>query len=273
MAAHEKYLGEQVFRPTGPGGLPLEIDADDDLICPETFQHIDPSSPFLASDRRLDLIRVERLSAIADFAIVPEDRLREAAIEYIGSRGSRGGVELNDLLGRWRKRADIRPTFSASYTDLRDIMELPSGWEDALRDALGLMRLNPADLLADDGIEILVFRYRVGAVPTLSSLHDGTWPLIPPTVLDGRPAAAFCPSPRGLATGHVVDLSGASDPPRREVVHPTVPLEARFLWRMGTIRKPLDFNSLATARALHILSIRKPSGRADYAADTDLDIL
>jgi hypothetical protein len=103
----------------------------------------------------------------------------------------------------------------------------------------------------------------------LRSLEARQRPLAAPAVLDGRFSVAFCPSPRDFACGHVVDLSGEVSKPRREVVHPTLHLQPRHLWRMGSIRTPANHGQLPMARALHLIALRELSGRADYAVATD----
>jgi hypothetical protein len=81
------------------------------------------------------------------------------------------------------------------------------------------------------------------------------------------------PAPRGGLTGHTLDLSGNSETPRREVLHPTLAFRAEHLWRAGAISAPFVASSLDTLRGLHLLWLREQTGRDDYAADTDGDLL
>lgn len=269
---HKDYMGKRVFR-ANSGRVPAGLEADDDLLCPETFQVLDGSSLFVNQDLGLDLIRLATVDRIARVARISASDLKSAAQAYLSNPGDRDLRQaLDDLLEGWAIRADNGPTFAAFYQDVEEVLKAGDGWEDVLRDALGLLHLSPADRTCP-GIDILVFRYLVKDVPKLRPLSDRQRPLAAPTVLDGGFSPAFCPSPRGSATGHVVDLRGGPPSPRREVVHPVIAWRARHLALAGTIRRPVDTAILRDARALHLLSIRDLSGRADYAADTDGDLL
>lgn len=274
--AHGAYLAERVFRQSStPGGLPLEVDPADDYSCPETFRYIDSESPFLVSDGRVHLIRLETLDFIARRAKVEIDRVRQLAEAVLSSKESEARDELDDVLARWAKDVEIRPVFTAFLEDVRDLFgarpeDDPPGWVDALRDRLGLCHHDPGE--AGGPIEVLVFRYPVASVPALKH-RRGLRPLVPPTVLDGNHSRAFCPAPRGGLTGHVVDLAGKTVRPHREVLHPTVAYGAEHVWRVGTIRKPVDFERLPDAREWHLRRVREISGRADYAETTDGDLL
>jgi len=105
----------------------------------------------------------------------------------------------------------------------------------------------------------------------ISGERSGRW--VPPTVLDGNLSDAFFPAPLGAETGHTLDLSNACDSPCREVLHPTFAFGAKHLWRIGSIRKSVNLSSLATLRGLHLIWLRKQTGVADYAADTDGGLL
>jgi hypothetical protein len=147
----------------------------------------------------------------------------------------------------------------------------PPGWADDLRDSLGLFHYDPGG--RNGALDILVFRFPVAAVPKLKGLGRDRKPLVPPTVLDNRPSSAFFPAPRASLTGHVIDLSGRSQSLRREVLHPSVAFEAKHLFRIGTVVRPVDPATLPVARGLHISMVRQASGRSDYAAGTDGDLL
>jgi hypothetical protein len=45
------------------------------------------------------------------------------------------------------------------------------------------------------------------------------------------------------------------------------------VWRIGTIAEAVDPTALETLRGLHLLWLRRETGRGDYAADTDGDLL
>ncbi len=147
----------------------------------------------------------------------------------------------------------------------------PPGWPNRLRDRLGLAQYDPA---ARGGpIDILVFRYEVGALAWIEELGADTRALVPPTVLDGGFSEAFCPAPPGARTGHTLDLGGDNDHPPREVLHPTLGFGARHLWRVGTISAPVDPGLFETLSGLHLLWLRDRTGISAYGADTDGDLL
>jgi hypothetical protein len=265
--AHENYLQERVFRRTPANGLPGHIDDQDDYVCPETFRGLDPNALFVAADLGLPLLRIEELESMETVAGAARGELKPMVEAYLSSGGRSGEPELRDFFTRWSRRAQIRPSFAAFHADLEDLFETGQGWEDRLRDALGLIHFDPGQ--RGNAIDVLVFCYDVREVPRLRRLEVNQRPLAVPTVLDSRFSVAFCPSPRDTAYGHVVDLSGNVSEPRREVVHPTMPLRPGNLWRMGSIRKTVDGGLLPVARQLHLMALRSLSGRDDYAMTTD----
>jgi hypothetical protein len=274
QGAHWTYLAERVFRQPSGDGLPRALDPSDEISCPETFRFIDPAAPFLPTDSRSHLIRVERLRFVADSAGIGSAELRrvaEAALQH----APESIRDLNDILGAWARVIEARPVFAAFWDDVLDLFgdipaDDPPGWEDALRDSLGLLHYDPG--ARRNEIEVLVFKYPVSVVPKLKGLERDRRPLVPPTVLDNRLSPAFLPAPRGSLSGHVIDLSAQAKSLRREVLHPGVPFEAKHLWRVGTIRRPVDSASLSLARGLHLLMVRDASGRRDYALGTDGDL-
>ncbi len=279
---HEIYLAERVHRESPGDSVPTTLDPGDEDACPETFRFIDPASPFLTSDSKLHLVRVETLSFIARGSHQPSLQTRRAEVRQlaeavISRRNSGERRRLEDLLKNWAQQIELRPVYAGYLDDLLDLFgDTPAqdapGWPDTLRDRLGLMHLDPASRRRP--IEILVFRYPVAAVPKLKRSRNGVRrPLVPPTVLDGSHSAAFLPAPRGSLTGHAVDLAAEVADPFREVLHPSIAFRARHLWRVGTIEQPVDLENLPAARGLHILRMRKICQRPDYAESTDQDLL
>lgn len=270
---HRDYLYGQVWL-TGDGfGPPSPVDADDVDQCPETFRRAAATSPYAAVDERLDLIRVVDLSFLASKASYPAAQVRALAERVTGSTASSADRdELDVVLATWTKAIDLRPVFAGFWEDLRDIFGAdstsdPPSWADALRDRLGLVHYDAAL----SAIDILVFRYPVRLVPKLHG--SGLRPIVPPTVLDGSHSDAFCPAPKGTP-GHTVDLNAVTElRARREVVHPAVALCAEHVFRAGTIRRTTDRDVLPLARHAHLTQVRDASGRVDYAAATDGDLL
>lgn len=274
---HEKYLEQRVYRNGPSTGVPLELDQTDEDLCPETFRFVDPGSPFLYSDKGLHLVRTEELSFVARLTGVAEDRLKHLANDVAENGASAASFsELESVLRTWSKNIQLRPAFAAFWEDLSDLFggspgEDSKDWADRLRDRLGLAHYDPSE--RGGPIDILVFRYEVGGLAQVVGLGDGVRALVPPTVLDGNLSDAFCPAPVGARTGHTLDLSGACDSPRREILHPTLAFGARHLWRTGRIAAGVDLSSLPTVRGLHLIWVREETGKADYAADTDGDLL
>ena len=276
-AQHGKYLGQRVFRPAPDTGLPAEINEADEDLCPETFRLVAPGSPFAYSDKSLHLVRTEELSFVARLSGVPPDRLKDLARD-VTQRGTAavGFADLDSALRTWAKQIDLRPTFAAFWEDLSDLFGAtpaadPGDWANRLRDRLGLAHLDPGG--RGEPIDVLVFRYEIGSLARILGLGADVRALVTPTVLDGTFSDAFCPAPLGARTGHTLDLSGACERPRREVLHPTLAFGARHLWRIGTVNAPVDLASLGTLRGLHLLWLRGQCGIADYAADTDRDLV
>lgn len=274
---HEQYLEQRVYR-KGPGtGIPKELEQADEDLCPETFRFIDSGSPFLYSDQSLHLIRTEELAFVARLSGMPEDRLRRLARDVVEHGTTAAGfADLDSALRAWTRQIQLRPTFAAFWEDLSALFgntpdQDAEGWADRLRDRLGLAHYDPKARRGP--IDILVFRYEVGSLARISELGEDVRALVPPTVLDGNLSEVFCPSPPGAGTGHTLDLGGAFDSLRREVLHPASAFGARHLWRIGTIQVPVDLASLADLRSLHLLWLREQTGVADYAADTDGDLL
>jgi len=147
-----------------------------------------------------------------------------------------------------------------------------AGWADTLRDRLGLAHYCP-DRRGVPEIDVAVFRYQVKMLPRIRKTGGGLRrPVVTPTVLDGTFSEAFCPSPRGSTTGHVVNLDPQAGILRREALHPRFKLQVPHLWRLGTIQRKVDRTRLGEARALHLLRVRDETGRDDYAEGTDGDL-
>ncbi|HBL29782.1 MAG TPA: hypothetical protein DD490_23345 [Acidobacteria bacterium] len=252
------------------------LDPRDEDVCPETFRFPDRHTSFDATDRHLHLIRVERADTIADLARVPAPSILSMASEVRADKASpETRAAFEDLLEKWFAAKDGRPVFCGFFADFEDDVFTADrlDWADALRDRLGLSHLDPGEL--GKPIDILVFKYPVQQVARLTGAAPQTRPLVPPTVLDGDFSEAFCPPPRGALTGHVVDLDWAAEEEhrlRREVLHPKTRLQARHLFRIGRIEKPVDFENLPLARSAHLQHVRMASGRGDYALGTDKDL-
>ncbi len=274
LKAHNHYLTARVWSLSHDHGPPALVDTADEEGCPETFR-LPAASPYAAANGTLDLVRVEGVTFIASkSASDPAEVVRLARAALAPGAGDDTRAALDALLEVWSRKIDLRPVFAGFWEDVQDLFGAtpdadPPGWADRLRDRLGLLHHDPADKKGP--IDVLVFRYQVDAVPPLASDHARR-PLLPPTVLDGRHSAAFCPAPRDSATGHTIDLGARGERPCREVLHPCTALRARHVFRVGTISAPVARERLREARGMHLLAVRDQAGRPDYAAGTDGDL-
>ncbi|MDY7094935.1 MAG: hypothetical protein SX243_18330 [Acidobacteriota bacterium] len=273
--AHTKYLQERVFMPTTGEGLPSRLDPQDLDACPETFSVSSEGSPFRSTEDSLHLVRVEILESVARRAGEDPAEVEQLARAVVAKPSGPEAGGLKRVLAVWEKNAQVRPTFAGFWDEVQDLLgkapsQDPEGWADRLRDRLGLAHIDPAEKKRP--VKILVFSYPVKDVPQLVDSPEVAC-LFAPTVLDGRLSEAFVPAPVGSLTGHVLHLGGNAEDPRREVVHPTVPLQAKHLVRVGEVREPVQLSVLPEARGFHLLSVRQKTGRSDYAASTDSDLL
>ena len=136
--AHQPYLNEYVFRPIYGATLAATIDDADEDQCPESFRQ-DPS--FFPYDRDLDLIRVEEVGSFARAVRRNAADVNQAANDWILNGAP--DAEWHDLLAERNRKVQIRPTFAALFEDVEDTLESGPGWENRLRDALGLLHLDP----------------------------------------------------------------------------------------------------------------------------------
>jgi hypothetical protein len=276
---HGAYLQEQVQLVHWEEPL----DPHDEDVCPETFRFPDRHTPFDSTDRHLHLIRLERVDTIADLVrprLGTSKIVSMAAAVLAKGASPEARAAFEDLLGKWFAAKDGRPVYCGFFADFEgDLFGVDRpDWADALRDGLGLAHFDPGEL--GKPIDLLVFKYPVNQVSRLAGTATHTRPLVPPTVLDADFSEAFCPPPRGELTGHVVNLDwddqearrSRSAALRREVLHPKTRLQAKHLFRVGRIEKPVDFEKLPLARAAHLGQVRMASGRADYALGTDKDL-
>lgn len=281
-AAHEAYMTERIRRPGAGTGPPARVDPKDPDTCPETFRQMEPGSPFHQPDVALALVRVEEVGFIAKLCGVSAGRigqLVQAVVEGGRGLGSDEYREFADILDDWSLKKDMRPVFAAYWQDVCDLFgktpaEDTRDWADHLRNRLGLVDLDPLSRTRR-GIDVLVFRYPISAVPRLSGggIPPDTRPLVSPTVLDSGFSPAFCPAPRGGLTGYTVDLGMDGSLPQHEVVHPCMKFTPDHVWRMGTIRRTIQEDALSEARGYHLLALRDIADRDDYADDTDADLL
>nr|VFJ56371.1 MAG: hypothetical protein BECKFM1743C_GA0114222_101753 [Candidatus Kentron sp. FM]VFJ56597.1 MAG: hypothetical protein BECKFM1743A_GA0114220_101713 [Candidatus Kentron sp. FM]VFK11251.1 MAG: hypothetical protein BECKFM1743B_GA0114221_101733 [Candidatus Kentron sp. FM] len=280
--SHNAYLKEWVRIENDDLGPPGYIDADDPEGCPDTFR-FPVSHSALGHALATDLIRVQKVSSLT--RALKESAGDLTALAAVALEGEReASRRLDEVLGRFARKRNYQPVFAGLWEDLSDLFgaapdQDPPGWADDLRDRLGLDGYDPkqSDPIApaERGLDILVFRYPVGAVPRLSGLTGRARPLTVPCVLDGGFSPAFCPSPRGFGTGHTVDLAGARscDKLTREILHPAMGLRSEYLFRIGSIQRPVASDAMQVQRGLHLTCLRKNFERPHYGEHTDRDLL
>ena len=267
QAAHDRYLKERIWRSHFSSTLPRTLDPSDPDRCPETYES---GASFFEYDGALHLIRIEDVASFALLIKKSPSEVLAAARDWLSAPASAGAEAWRDYVADRNARSTIRPTFAALLEEIEGVFE-QTDWPDRVRDLLGLLHFNPGTV--GRNIDILVFRYPVNSVTKLQGAPANERPLAPPTVLDMRFSAAFCPGPKGFDTGFVIDLSGGGASPRREVVHPTSPYEPSHLWKTGTITKSVPLGDVPVARGLHLLALQRETGRTDFGQKTDQDLL
>ncbi|MBM3475192.1 MAG: hypothetical protein FJX75_18170 [Armatimonadetes bacterium] len=277
---HKRYLQERIWAKRAAGASPSVVDPGDPLDCPETFRFIDPAWDFRHSDLALDLVRMEQVETIARLGDSTAARVGELASAVIASGWKRDAsyVDLDDVLARCAEQMDARPAFVGFWEDVCAAFgDAPdwdrTDWAERLRDRLGLAHYGPD--ASGKPMDVLAFRCAVADVPRFQGQRE--WrPLVVPTVLDGDLSPAFCPAPLGENTGHTVDLAAQDTLDLQlcpELLHPHMRFEARHVWRVGRIERPVPKDTLPKARRWHLMCVQDRTGRKDYAAKTDRDLL
>ena len=276
-AAHNAYLAGNVFC-TPPASHDYQaVATDDPAVCPETFRSTLALTAFRGTDLDTHFIRVVPVADLERMS----DRLKTADEIYAlgmnvvqdprpqNPAWSDLGMILEEAY--FGRNCDHRPVFAAFYEDFMEALRDPADttWADRLRDRLGLYHLN--QWAGPFPRRVFLFRYAVRELPRKQGDPDRR-PIALPTVLDHRFSEAFCPAPRELPQGQVVNLqANAADESAREVLHLFMPLEPKHLFRVGTVTTPVP-DYLGPARRDHLLWLRLLSDREDYAAATDNDL-
>lgn len=272
-SAHKRYLRNCVFvTPSADHDLRFAtMDRPD--ICPETFRH-SASQEFQATDRQIHLLRLVRVEDIAYLADEEGGTVWLRVNEWLRDPNptNPARAELARILDQAASspEADHRPVFATFYEDL--LGDLGEGdWPDLIRDRLGLHHINqwnPPGLPA----RVVLFRYPVQDIPRKRG-ETGKRPIAVPSVLDHRFSAAFCPAPRELDRGRVVNLrAGANLEPAREVLHFFMRYQPQHIFRAGEVTRRVPAG-LTEIRRDHLIWLQLATDRNDYAAHTDGDIL
>ncbi len=281
--SHHRYLDQQLWVKFATLTGSALLDPGDPDATPETFRHLDTSSPFLRSGLEVELVRLETVRFVAERAGVGSSGELQAIAGRALGGDSDAIRQLDHWLEEWALRIDARPVYAGFWSEVADLFDEEDPgrdnpeWADLVRDRLGLLHRVPA--AAGESLHVLLFRYPVQDVPRLAGESRERRPLVPPTVLDGELSEAFCPAPRGAVTGHVVHLRGNVDQAengrprlRCEVLHPRFAFRSQHLFRAGSIRGDIDRSILAEARSLHLDACRSLAGRPDYGLGSDGDL-
>jgi hypothetical protein len=265
---------QSVFVTPPAGHDPRSVFTDDPLACPETFRSTVALADFQRADRQTHLLRFVHVKQLAHLSGEDADVIWGLAQDWIrrADPGDPAGDDLTRILeeAAWSPLCDHRPVFAAFYEDFADDLARPD-WPDRMRDRLGLYHLSqlyPRGLPA----RVVLFRYPVEALPRRPRERDTRLMAIP-TVLDHAFSLAFCPAPRELNRGRVLDLTaGAVTEPVREIVHPFLVFKSEHLFRVGEVTKPVP-EALDTLRRDHLVWLQLLTGRDNYARETDGDLL
>lgn len=272
---HNEYLGGEVFL----NGTPPDynhIAADNPALCPETFRGGPALIPFQGTDLDTHLIRVVPAADLAYLSMNRENHIFSLGEQVLSNPNPRDPayVELSVILDSAFNgpRTDHRPVFTAFYEDFLDELRAPANdeWANQLRDRLGLFHINqwqPGGLPR----KVFLFRYPVRELPRHSG-KSSSRPLAIPGVLDQKLSEAFCPAPRELDRGRLLNLkAGALEEPAREVLHLFMPMKVEHLFRVGKVTNPVP-QTLMAARRDHLIWMRLHADRELYASDTDSDL-
>ena len=274
-AAHNAYLDGQVFiKPPGSHDH-RAVATDDPAVCPDTFRSPLALTAFQGTDLDTDFIRVMSVSDLAWLSGRNADDIFALGEQVLRDPNPRSTfrAELAIILEEafLGPKCDHRPVFAAFYEDFLEALRDPADttWPDRIRNRLGLYHLNQWS--SPFPRRVFLFRYAVREIPRRQGDPDRR-PIALPTILDHRLAEAFCPAPRELRQGQLVNLeAGAPDEPAREVLHLFMPLEPKHLFRVGTVTTPVP-DYLGPARRDHLLWLRLLSNREDYATAMDGDL-
>ena len=271
--AHNRYLKRVFVTPPADDDY-YAVATDDPLVCPETFRAPLALTAFEGTDLDTYFIRVVPVSDIASRSRGNKDHIYTLG-ERVVRDPSPANPAWNDLAiileEAFGPKCDHRPVFAAFYEDFLEELRDPAdtSWPNRLRDRLGLYHLN--QWATPFPCRVFLFHYRVREIPWRRG-DSARRPIAIPTVLDHRLAQAFCPAPKELQRGQVVNLQDNSlSEPAREVLHLFMPLEPQHLFRVGTVTTPVPYD-LGPARRDHLLWLRLLSMREDYAKLTDMDI-
>lgn len=265
--AHDGYIGDHVGLPWRGRRPPEHVSAPGD--CADTFHPGAGNEASLADG--LFLIHLVRFPTDRHVAVGYEEFAE--ALRRIGTSDTRTPEDVrrvDDGLCQWDAHGldHLAPQWAGLWMEARELFgDSPSGdcpdWPNRLRNRLGL-NWRP---LGGRRVEVVLFRYRFGELPT--ARWTRTRPLLAvPSLLDGWLYPYFCPVPDGERAGRAVNFEAVGDAPNQEFVHPPMRHLADHVLRVGFVDQEPP-HALDHARREHLDRVRAISGRSDYARGTD----
>ena len=267
---HNRYLGRYIFK-TPPALHDYRVVARDNLaVCPETFRAPLALYTFQGTDLDVALIRLVSVADLAWMANQSEDYVFTLGEQAIADprTGNPALLALSVVLETafTGSKCQHRPVFASFYEDFLAEFRDPANtdWPNRLRDRLGLFHINqwlPGGLPR----RIFLFKYAVRDIPRHPGPEEAERrPITVPVVCDHRLFEAFCPAPRELDRGRLLNLDlGAYEEPAREVMHLFMPLQVKHLFRVGLVTTPVS-DDLAQLREHHLIWLRLLSNRDDF---------
>jgi hypothetical protein len=260
LVRHLRYLSGSVGRPKVAEPTRYLYPTDDAYGEPFLAEHGNRTS--LARD--IALVRVVDALPIFESALPGSDI--SAVLQRVAGRPGSDAADVDAAayaLDQWHDgRRYLRPEWVAFYAEVADLFAPDPDddeplWADALVARMGLAHL-------EGDVEIVVLKYDVEAVPCDAASGD---PLLAvPTVLDGIPSGAFCPTPSSSREGHVLDLNPAIHSAACEFLHPYLRHDVSQLFRVATLTH--TSSSLEAARRAHFKELRTLYGRSDFGDRT-----
>lgn len=268
--AHNEYLERNVF-PRPPALHDYRVIArDNPAVCPETFREPLALRAYQGTDLDTAFIRLVSVADLAWMARESEDYVFSLGEQVMAdprtdnlARQELALVLENAFTG---PECQQRPVFVSFYEDFLDELRDPAntGWANQLRDRMGLYHINqwlPGGLPR----RVFLFKYAVRNVPRHAGRDEAERrPIAVPVVMDHRLFEAFCPAPRELEQGCMLNLEAdAHQQPAREVLHLFMPLQVEHLFRVGQVTMPVP-DDLASLRRDHLIWLGLLANRNGY---------
>ena len=245
---NKKYLGTHV-KTLGEFDIPTTFLASNDTaLCQQV-------------EGNQDIVRVESLVYAFGQSSVPAsiDNLQA----YMKERDSGKSDALELFIQDWNKARLNWPMFGAFYDNVRDDAE-SDDWPHLLRDRLGL-GYEGSDTAT---IPVALMRYSAKLVLKQAKKDkDGRVAagFALPTALDGDLNPFYFPAPAGHPYGATLNLSASwSDKLTAEILNLRIDYRPEHIWKVGYIRRPVEFGNLRKRRDQHLQLLRSETGQPSF---------